>query len=47
MSIAQIYDEVKLRPRYLISETLNILNSQQDFIESSASLGLAGKSKLA
>ena len=32
--IARIYDEVKLRPRYLISETLNVLNSEQDFTES-------------
>ena len=42
--IARIYDEVKLRPRYLISETLNILNSQQDFMESTADLNPAVES---
>ena len=42
--IARIYDEVKLRPRYLISETLNILNSQHDVIESNANLSSVGES---
>ncbi len=42
--IARIYDEVKLRPRYLVSETLNILNSQQNGIEPSANLSLEEES---